>query len=92
MVIVLEGYFALLYFIFVIILYLFLSFFFGCPAWLVESQNLDQELLSRSGRKRRPASLLDGGILWFFSNCGATVGPDIINSVKLGLHELWGWV
>ena len=44
MVIVLEGYFALLYFIFVIILYLFLSFFFGCPAWLVESQNLDQGL------------------------------------------------
>ena len=44
MVIVLDGYFALLYFIFVIILYLFLSFFFGCPAWLVESQNLDQGL------------------------------------------------
>ena len=34
----------------------------------------DQGLLSRSGRKRRPPSLLDGSILWFFSNCGATVG------------------
>ena len=33
----------------------------------------DQGLLSRSGRKRRPPSLLDGSILWFFSNCGATV-------------------
>ena len=41
MVIVLEGYCALLYFIFVIILYLFLLIFFiffGSPAWLVESE------------------------------------------------------
>ena len=28
----------------------------------------------KAGRKRRPPSLLDGGILWFFLNCGATVG------------------
>ena len=41
----------------------------SCEVW-----REDQGLLSRSGRKRRPPSLLDGGILWFFSNCGATVG------------------
>ena len=41
----------------------------ACEVW-----REDQELLSRSGRKRRPPSLLDGGILWFFSNCGTTVG------------------
>ena len=41
----------------------------SCKVW-----REDQGLLSRSGRKRRPPSLLDGGILWFFSNCCATVG------------------
>ena len=40
----------------------------------VQTAKASRKQSSLSGRKRRPPSLLDGGILWFFSNCGASVG------------------
>ena len=34
----------------------------------------DSGLLSRPCMKRRPSSHDDGGVSWFFSSCGASVG------------------
>ena len=40
----------------------------SCEVW-----REDSGLLSRPCRKRRPSSLDDGGVSWFFSSCGARV-------------------
>ena len=41
----------------------------SCGVW-----REDSGFLSRPCRKRRPSSCDDGGVLWFFSSCGASVG------------------
>ena len=38
--------------------------------------------ISRPCRKRRPTSRDDGGVSWFFSNCGASVGFPLPHSAQ----------